>query len=203
MIWFRGLSNCFANARWTKASSFAVISERAPRSHCCIANEIGDLCVQSLPVSMTTAAMTTATMSTTTVAAATNVTATMAPAHVPSVATHMSATAMHATAEATAVTTAAMPAAPTLWAAPTETATIRVAAPVKAGTTPAIEIEAVIPAAGYELGLFNRADIGCSRTKLRHRHRLCPTRHPYSASGCSAQDERQPKLPHRVLTGEC
>jgi hypothetical protein len=111
------------------------------------------------------------------------------------------ATAMSATDVSTAMTAAtvstAMPTAPALTAAPAKTAPVGVSAPIESGAVPAVGIEAIIPAAENELGLFDRAEIGSGRAQLRQRHRLRRAHHHQCSR--SAQSERQPKLPHYVL----
>jgi hypothetical protein len=52
------------------------------------------------------------------------------------------------------------------------------------------------------LRFLNGTEIGGRFAELRQRHRLQPAHHQHARSGCGAQSERQPKLPHHILAIE-
>lgn len=64
------------------------------------------------------------------------------------------------------------PAAPAAWTAPAEAAVPSIAAPVPAGSAPAVEIKAIAAAAEEELRLFKRRCLACGHAELGYRHRL-------------------------------
>jgi hypothetical protein len=85
-------------------------------------------------------------------------------------------------AEAGAYTGTRTPSAPTARSAPAEAAAPSVAAPVPAGSAPAVEIKAITPAAEEELRLFKRRCLTCGNAELAYRHRLRRCRNERAAN---------------------
>jgi hypothetical protein len=81
-----------------------------------------------------------------------------------------SAVVVVAMVSAAMVSAMGMPAVPSGTAAPTETAAVRVAAPVEAGTAPAVRVEAVSPTTENELCLL---DVGWSLDAGISGQRIC------------------------------
>jgi hypothetical protein len=199
MIRFHALSNRFANSCRPGRPLLSSSTKKGARSTFASIFEIAEMRTQrsAMPVAatVTTAGMS-ASMATAGVSATTVTAATMSAA--------VTTTVVHATVSAAAVhaamtATTAMPTTPALTAAPAKAAPVGVSAPIESWAVPTIGIEAIIPAAENELGLFDRAEIGSGRAQLRQRHRLRRAHHHQRTSSRSAQSERQPKLPHYVL----
>lgn len=102
-------------------------------------------------------------------AARTNTDACPAPVDVTDTSTMNSRAADTSAMNSDATATATLPAMPAVTTAPSQTATVRITAPVEARAMPARVIPAVVPAAEYELGLLDVAGYRRSRSTRRQR----------------------------------